>query len=291
MPVDRFQRLRLGLGLTGTDVGDGVIEVAASGGGHVIADEGAALAARATLNFAGAGVTATDDSANNRTTVTVPAGVPGPAGPQGDPGPQGPAGEGVPTGGSAGQVLTKDTTTDYDTSWQTPAAGGGMELIQAIRLSAAGQFTFSSIPQTYQRLILKLVAKGTLAEPSATANVYARFNGSASGYSHQMMWSEGTAVNAASGDRTEGFLGVCPDVNGLPGNLSAEVGDYARGGQNKTWLGASALQRAGVGVRLFNHGGIWYATGAAITSLLLFCGDTPPFNYAAGSIASLYGLK
>ena len=40
-------------------------------------------------------------------------------------GPPGPAGPGVPAGGTAGQVLTKDTGTDYDTSWTDPASGGG----------------------------------------------------------------------------------------------------------------------------------------------------------------------
>lgn len=33
-------------------------------------------------------------------------------------------GEGVPTGGTAGQVLTKDSATNFDTSWQTPTGGG-----------------------------------------------------------------------------------------------------------------------------------------------------------------------
>ena len=41
----------------------------------------------------------------------------GATGPQGPQGPQGPAGEGVPSGGSTGQFLTKDSSTDYDTSW------------------------------------------------------------------------------------------------------------------------------------------------------------------------------
>lgn len=35
----------------------------------------------------------------------------GPQGPQGDPG------EGVPTGGTAGQILIKNSATDYDTYW------------------------------------------------------------------------------------------------------------------------------------------------------------------------------
>lgn len=62
--------------------------------------------------------------------------VPGPQGPQGDTGPQGiqgpagttgaqgPAGPGVPAGGTANQVLTKTSATDYATAWQTPSTGG-----------------------------------------------------------------------------------------------------------------------------------------------------------------------
>jgi hypothetical protein len=37
----------------------------------------------------------------------------------------GPAGPGVPPGGTADQVLTKDSGTDYDTSWQDAQGGGG----------------------------------------------------------------------------------------------------------------------------------------------------------------------
>lgn len=52
------------------------------------------------------------------------AGARGPAGPAGVAGPTGPAGPGVATGGTAGQVLTKVSGTNYDTTWATPAAGG-----------------------------------------------------------------------------------------------------------------------------------------------------------------------
>jgi hypothetical protein len=46
-------------------------------GGHVIQDEGTPLTARANLNFAGTGVTATDDAGNSATVVTIP-GFPNP---------------------------------------------------------------------------------------------------------------------------------------------------------------------------------------------------------------------
>lgn len=61
--------------------------------------------------------------ANGKAQKVIVVGKPGPqgpAGPQGAPGPQGPAGRGVPTGGTAGQVLTKEDGTDYNAKWKTP---------------------------------------------------------------------------------------------------------------------------------------------------------------------------
>jgi hypothetical protein len=57
-----------------------------------------------------------------------PIGATGSQGPKGDTGAagsQGPAGPGVAAGGTAGQVLTKNTATNYDTVWATPVSGGG----------------------------------------------------------------------------------------------------------------------------------------------------------------------
>ena len=55
---------------------------------------------------------------------TGPPGSTGPAGPTGATGTQGPPGQGVPTGGTAGQILTKNTATNYDASWLAPAPSG-----------------------------------------------------------------------------------------------------------------------------------------------------------------------
>lgn len=40
------------------------------------------------------------------------------------------AGQGVPTGGTTGQVLTKNSNTDFDDSWQTPASGADVLQVQ-----------------------------------------------------------------------------------------------------------------------------------------------------------------
>ena len=56
------------------------------------------------------------------------------------PGTQGPAGEGVPQGGTANQVLFKQSGTDYDTAWSeiTSAMIGDLEIVNAdVSASAA----------------------------------------------------------------------------------------------------------------------------------------------------------
>ena len=54
-----------------TAAGSDTVTIAAGSSGHTIQEEGSSLTARASLNFVGAGVTATDDSGNNATKVTV----------------------------------------------------------------------------------------------------------------------------------------------------------------------------------------------------------------------------
>lgn len=58
-----------------------------------------------------------------------PTGETGPQGPAGDTGPRGdtgPAGPGIATGGTAGQVLVKASSSDYDTEWIDAPSGGGV---------------------------------------------------------------------------------------------------------------------------------------------------------------------
>jgi Collagen triple helix repeat (20 copies) len=62
-----------------------------------------------------------------RANIKGPTGSQGPQGIQGatgNTGAQGNAGPGVPVGGTANQILKKNSATDYDTSWSTPASSG-----------------------------------------------------------------------------------------------------------------------------------------------------------------------
>jgi hypothetical protein len=62
----------------------------------------------------------------------------------------GPAGPGVPTGGTAGQVLTKDSGTDYDTSWQD-SAGGAVDA-EDVDFTPAGNLAATDVQAALEEL-------------------------------------------------------------------------------------------------------------------------------------------
>src|SRR5262249_7981198 len=103
-----------------------------------------------------------------------PTGATGTAGPQGIPGPAGPSGQGVPAGGVTGAVLTKLSATDYDTSWQTPAAAGSFPLRRPADSRSAPDYALAPQPNTglYQPAIgqIGLAVGGTaIARASSTS--------------------------------------------------------------------------------------------------------------------------
>jgi hypothetical protein len=57
--------------------------------------------------------------------VAGAAGATGPQGPAGAAGTNGTNGEGVPTGGTTGQILAKNSNTNYDAGWINASTGGG----------------------------------------------------------------------------------------------------------------------------------------------------------------------
>lgn len=98
-----------------TAAGSDTVTIAAGSSGHTIQEEGSSLTARASLNFVGAGVTATDDSGNNATKVTVT-----------------PTGASLPftnsNGGSDAIALTSAALGENLVSDTTPQLGGNLDV-------------------------------------------------------------------------------------------------------------------------------------------------------------------
>jgi hypothetical protein len=70
-------------------------------------------------------------------------GTDGTNGTNGTNGTDGADGVGVPTGGTTGQVLAKNSGTDYDTEWIDPPEGGGGGAAQEVRHSNDGTYDYT----------------------------------------------------------------------------------------------------------------------------------------------------
>jgi hypothetical protein len=83
----------------------------------------------------------------------------------------GQSGSGVPTGGSAGQVLSKNSNADEDTHWVTNTGSGSSAVLTPVSYSATPAFTVSasSTPQVFTMTLSGNVTSSTLATTSAMA--------------------------------------------------------------------------------------------------------------------------
>ena len=124
----------------------------------------------------------------------------------------------IPAGGSADQVLTKDTGTDYDVSWQTPSGGGGSGITQYVypiwaeENSTLGNSTYEwafgngantptnngiaiYVPVGWQAHIVAMGA--TTNNASGTSVIEAEINGTLQGSNCNVTLAGRSAVNSA----------------------------------------------------------------------------------------------
>lgn len=137
-----------------------------------------------------------------------PVNIKGPQGDPGEDGTDGANGQGVPTGGTAGQILSKNSATDYDTSWIDMPESGPFEVIDAtgeteIDLDDYTDFgnyiilghnvkqikTFSSVPSRncpfYILMIAEYYTNSTYVYQTLMTPILTGYNGGVS----QGMWS------------------------------------------------------------------------------------------------------
>lgn len=151
-------------------------------------------------------------------------------------GPQGPAEQGVPTGGTAGQVLAKNSAVNYDTRWvDLPTGGGGSGVeytagdgitIQGSEISVTTpvkeitQAEYDALPQEQRNKALYIIIDadggptqvGSLPPGGTEGQVLSK----ASGEDYDSHWV----------DPPEGGSGGVGSFNGRTGIVSPEEGDY-----------------------------------------------------------------
>ena len=161
--------------------------------------------------------------------------------------------------------------------------------IASTTLASAGAITFSSIPQNFTHLQIRISARSDFA--SAVASGFIRFNGdSGSSYPYHYLQGDGSSlVSTGTTAGSVGFLGNFPAASTTANIIESsivDILDYTTTTKNKTIKAFSGFDANGTG-QVFFASSLWLST-AAISSILLVSGGGA--NFIAGTRADLYGI-
>jgi hypothetical protein len=174
------------------------------------------------------------------------------------------------------------------------ATVGDYESIQTITVGAGGAASveFTSIPQTYSHLQIRLIAR-TNRSVSAD-NVALTFNGDTLGttnYGYHLLAGDGATASAGAGSNFTWILGA--NVPGASSTASVfgagviDILDYTNTNKNRTTRSLTGYDANGSGnMRLYS--GLYRST-TAVTSIKLWAEAT--FLHTQYSTFALYGIK
>ena len=167
-------------------------------------------------------------------------------------------------------------TTAYESIATYTAAGG------------ESSFTFTSIPQTYAHLEVRVLSR----RPSGTGHVIALQlnNDTGSNYSWHNVYGNGATAFAQASTNIDYIDTFWPhsgsNLSGQYGAGTIQILDYSSTTKNTTVKALGGGDANGSG-GIYLTSGAWYNTAALSTLKIFFRGDT----VVAGSSYSLYGIK
>jgi hypothetical protein len=165
--------------------------------------------------------------------------------------------------------------------------------IQTVTVGSGGvgSIAFTSIPQTYTDLIVKLSARGSYAG-GGTANNYLTFNSSATSYNDVSLFGNGASISSftqGTGTTTRIYAGSIQNDSwtaNIFGDFECYIPNYATANYKPVSMD-DATEYNATGARMYLQSGLWSNT-AAITSITF----TPELGtFLQYSTATLYGIK
>lgn len=161
--------------------------------------------------------------------------------------------------------------------WDGTTATSSFDSLGSVYVSTAtSTITFSSIPQTYQHLQIRHIARNTNA--STSGNMYMRFNGDTGNnyVSHRL---EGYNTGVGSGGGTTqaaftvaGLMTGASSISGAYGMGVLDILDYTNTSKHKTIKTISGYDNNGNGSAGNDQGyinvnsGVWFKAGSGVTS-------------------------
>jgi len=174
--------------------------------------------------------------------------------------------------------------------WGGSSGSANFTLISTqVLASTATTVTFSSIPQGFKHLQLRVTSRTSAA---ATDTISMRFNGvSTASYSYHQLYGQGTSVVSTGGaSQTSLAPGDTAGSNAAAsifGALVCDILDYTNTSKNPVFRSLNGSVGGGAGnyVELYSGG---YMSAAAVSSIVL--SSLAAASFQIGSRFSLYGV-
>lgn len=174
-----------------------------------------------------------------------------------------------------------------------PKASGAFESIASATVGSAGTVTFSSIPQTYTSLQIRLTAKD--GDGANTADVIRlTFNGvGGTSYAYHQLWGNGSTANANQNGTSTSSIRIRAANASTTSAFSAgiiDIHDYTSTTRNKTVRAFCGVDNntASTNYEVALSSGLFMSTNA-ITSITLEQNNNS--NFSTGTQFALYGIK
>lgn len=164
------------------------------------------------------------------------------------------------------------------------------ELISTQVLSSTGNVTFSSIPQGYKHLQLRVVARDATAS-SGNTSLFMRFNGATgSSYTQHSVYGAGSTPSSSgsSSAQTALYVGPVPTNTGNAGQfiaLVADILDYTNTNKNAV-LRVFSGTTGGASTQVGLYSGA-YLSASAVSQIDIYTSS----GLVSGSRFSLYGVR
>jgi len=178
---------------------------------------------------------------------------------------------------------------------------GGYDALATITVPLGGTatITFANIPSGYRHLQIRGFGQSSRAT-YGWDDVIIRFNGdTASNYARHYLGGNGSSAYAGSANTpgtyiyTDSIIGSSTAGANVFGSFIMDILDYSSTSKNKTvrTLGGTDLNGTvgGQGGRITMNSGLWFATPAAISSIVLSTASGT--NFSQYSSFALYGVK
>jgi hypothetical protein len=176
--------------------------------------------------------------------------------------------------------------------WDQTATTDGFFQIATTTLNvAASSITFSSIPQDYTHLQLRISCRSTTAAGLSWSRLRMNSDSTNANYKGHQLYGDGSSAASSvfgSDPGIAAFLTVGSTGTANVFNAAIiDILDYNNTNKYKTIKVSQGNDTNGAGYIIF-HSGVWMST-SSINSLTFL--DVSSGNYAQNSIFSLYGVK